>query len=48
LDYAKMARRAGRKDLAWRWAAEAVVRAPFGRGRWALGLMGDMLRGRKL
>lgn len=47
IDYAKLAARAGRRGWAWRWAGEAVARSPFGRGRWAWGLMGDLLRGRQ-
>ncbi len=45
LDYAKMAARAGRRDWAWRWASEAAFYAPLGRGRWAWGLMRDLLSG---
>lgn len=47
LDYAKMAARAGRRDWAWRWAGEAALHSPFGRGRWAWGLMRVLLSGRQ-
>lgn len=44
-DYAKTAWRFGDRWHAWAWTAEALLRAPLGRGRLALGLMVAMLRG---
>ncbi len=46
-DYAKTAWRAGDRWHAWAWTAEALLRAPLGRGRLALGLMIAMLRGER-
>jgi glycosyltransferase involved in cell wall biosynthesis len=47
-DYAKTAWRAGDRRHALRWTAEALLRAPLGRGRLALGLLLAMLRGQPL
>jgi glycosyltransferase involved in cell wall biosynthesis len=47
-DYAKMAWRAGDRRHGLAWAAEALLRAPLGRGRLAAGLLLAMLRGRPL
>ena len=44
-DYAKMACRAGDRRRALAWAGEALLRAPIGRGRLALGLLLAMSRG---
>lgn len=44
-DYAKMAWRGGDRRHGLAWAAEALLRAPIGRGRLALGLLLAMLRG---
>lgn len=43
-DYAKMAWRAGDRRHGLAWAGEALLRAPIGRGRLALGLLWAMLR----
>jgi glycosyltransferase involved in cell wall biosynthesis len=42
-DYAKTTYRAGNRGLALRWVLEALLRAPIGRGRLALGLLLAML-----
>ena len=47
-DYAKMAWRAGDRRHGLAWAAEALLRAPLGRGRLAAGLLLAMLRGQAL
>lgn len=47
-DYAKMAWRAGDRGHGLAWAAEALLRAPIGRGRLAAGLLLAMLRGAPL
>lgn len=47
-DYAKTAWRAGDRRHGLAWALEALLRAPLGRGRLALGLLLAMLRGRPL
>lgn len=44
-DYAKTTYRAGNRGLALRWALEALLRAPLGRGRLALSLLLGMLLG---
>lgn len=44
-DYAQMAWRAGDRRHALAWTAEALLRAPLGRGRLAAGLLLAMLRG---
>ena len=46
-DYAKTAWRAGDPWRALAWTAEALWRAPLGRGRLALGLLVAMLRGER-
>lgn len=47
-DYAKMAWRAGDRWHGLGWTAEALLRAPMGRGRLAAGLLVAMLRGAPL
>lgn len=47
-DYAKMAWRAGDRGHGLAWAAEALLRAPIGRGRLAAALLLAMLRGAPL
>ena len=47
-DYAKSAWRAGDRRHGWQWALEALLRAPLGRGRLALGLLLAMARGGRL
>jgi glycosyltransferase involved in cell wall biosynthesis len=47
-DYAKTAQRAGQRSRALAWTLEALVRAPLGRGRLALGLLVAMLRGERI
>ena len=47
-DYAKMAWRAGDRRHGLAWAAEALLRAPLGRGRLVAGLLLAMLRGQRL
>lgn|SRR5574337_37784 len=47
-DYAKMAWRSGDRRHGLAWAGEALLRAPFGRGRLAAGLLLAMLRGQML
>lgn len=44
-DYAKTAWRAGDRRQALAWTLEALMRAPLGRGRLALGLLVAMMRG---
>jgi glycosyltransferase involved in cell wall biosynthesis len=46
-DYAKTAWRAGDRRRALAWTFEALLRAPLGRGRLALGLLLAMLRGER-
>ncbi len=46
-DYAKTAWRAGDRRHALQWTIEALLRAPLGRGRLALGLLVAMLRGER-
>jgi glycosyltransferase involved in cell wall biosynthesis len=47
-DYAKSTYRAGNRGLALRWTLEALLRAPLGRGRLALGLLLAMLLRQRL
>ncbi|MCU0921110.1 MAG: glycosyltransferase family 2 protein [Burkholderiaceae bacterium] len=47
-DYAKMAWRAGDRRHGLAWTGEALLRAPLGRGRLALGLLLAMVRGERL